>query len=287
MPPERTAATGPPGPNGTSGPSGPTGPTGERDLLDSSARAGALRRLHVPGTPLVLPNVWDVPSARAVVAAGYPAVATSSEAVAGTLGYADGQKAPVGEMFAAAARIARAVDVPLTVDAEGGYGLAPVELVDRLLATGAVGCNLEDTDSGSGRLRNPSAQAEFLSAVRAAARAAGVPLVINARIDVYLKPEPEASDDALLEQAVRRALQYAAAGADCGYPILLHDQARAAEFCRAVHPLPVNLLGSYAPSPGRIALPVAAQAGAARVSFGPDLWAATLRALAALIPPIH
>ena len=184
MPPERTAATAPPAPPG---PNGTSGPTGERDLLDSSARAGALRRLHVPGTPLVLPNVWDVPSARAVVAAGYPAVATSSEAVAGTLGYADGQKAPVGEMFAVAAQIARAVDAPLTVDAEGGYGLAPVELVDRLLATGAVGCNLEDTDSNSGQLRNPSAQAEFLSAVRAAARVGHVRASMSSALTVAKK----------------------------------------------------------------------------------------------------
>ncbi|GAB2975965.1 hypothetical protein GCM10017788_40890 [Amycolatopsis acidiphila] len=146
--------------------------------------AAALRALHVPGNPLLLPNAWDADSARLVEEAGFPVVATSSVAVAAALGYADGEQAPAEEMFAAAARIARAVSVPVTVDAESGYGLPAAELAERLLGAGAVGCNLEDTDHARGGIRAVGEQADRLAAVR---EAAGQDLVLNARIDLFLE----------------------------------------------------------------------------------------------------
>src|SRR3982751_1497968 len=112
---------------------------------DLESRCNLLRSLHTPGAPLLLPNAWDVATARAVVAAGFPVVATSSGAVAATLGYEDHEGAPADEMLAAA-RIARGVDVPVTVDAEAGYGMRPAELVAALRGVGAAGCNVEDTD---------------------------------------------------------------------------------------------------------------------------------------------
>ncbi|SDO46512.1 2-Methylisocitrate lyase, PEP mutase family [Nakamurella panacisegetis] len=242
----------------------------------------ALRELHVPGRPLVLPNIWDVPSALAVAGAGHPALATSSAAVAAVLGYEDGHQAPAAEMFAAAARIAARVDVPLTVDCEGGYGLAPAEFVEALLDTGAAGANLEDTDHSSGGLIEAARQADHLAAIRAAA---GEGLVINARVDVFIQAAPGTDPGSLLEEAVERARLYLEAGADCVYPILLHDPTLATAFCAAVAPAAVNLLGSYMPAAGRISLADAAAAGAARVSFGPDLWRAANRALEALVPP--
>src|SRR6266404_9788435 len=108
------------------------------------SRCDLLRSLHRPGDPLLLPNVWDVATARAVVAAGFPVVATTSWGVARSLGYEDDERAPADEMFAAAVRIARAVDVPVTVDAEAGYGFDPPELVAALNNAGAAGCNLEE-----------------------------------------------------------------------------------------------------------------------------------------------
>src|SRR6266700_7249556 len=150
------------------------------------SRCDLLRSLHVPGTPLVLPNAWDVATARAVVAAGFPVVATTSGGVAATLGYEDHEGAPADEMLAAAARIAKAVDVPLTVDAESGYGMAPGELVDALFSVGAAGCNLEDTDHTTGLLVDAARHAERLAAVRDAAVARDYGLVINARIDVFI-----------------------------------------------------------------------------------------------------
>jgi 2-methylisocitrate lyase-like PEP mutase family enzyme len=149
-------------------------------------QAAALRELHRPGTPLLLPNAWDVSSA-ALIAARFAAVATSSGAIARSLGRKDGQQAPVGEMLAVAARIAEAVDVPVTVDAEAGYGLAPAELVERLLEAGVAGCNLEDTDYARGGLADVQAQCDLLAGVVAAGAAAGVPLVVNARVDVFLR----------------------------------------------------------------------------------------------------
>jgi 2-methylisocitrate lyase-like PEP mutase family enzyme len=192
-------------------------------------RCDLLRSLHVPGSPLVLPNAWDVASARAVVAAGFPAVATTSGGVAATLGYEDHEGAPGDEMLAVAARIARDVDVPVTVDAERGYGLAPAELVAALDDTGAAGCNLEDTDHGNGRLVDAVEQAAWLREIRDAA-AAGYPLVLNARIDVFLGAPRERPQLDLVHAALERARAYVDAGADCVYPIALWQAEAIAAF---------------------------------------------------------
>src|ERR687892_2754954 len=122
---------------------------------DLQSRCDLLRSLHRPGAPLLLPNAWDVATARAVVAAGFPVVATTSGGVAATLGFEDHQDAPGDEMLAAAARIVRGVEVPVTVDAEAGYGMEPAELVAALRNAGAAGCNLEDTNHAAGVLRDP------------------------------------------------------------------------------------------------------------------------------------
>src|ERR687898_73015 len=179
----------------------------EPAVLES--RCDLLRSLHVPGTPLVLPNAWDLASARAVIAAGFPVVGTTSMGVAASLGHEDHEQAPGDEMLAAAARIATGVDVPVTVDAEAGYRMEPTALVALLKEMGAAGCNLEDTDHTTGALRDPVEQADWLRAVRGAASDQGYGLVINARIDVFLpalasgaeaKRQPE-----LVSEALRRA----------------------------------------------------------------------------------
>jgi 2-methylisocitrate lyase-like PEP mutase family enzyme len=236
----------------------------DRALLDQ--RRSLLRALHVPGTPLVLANAWDAASARAVVAAGFPVVATTSGGVSATLGYADGQDAPVGEMYAAAARIVRSVDAPVTVDSEAGYGLAPEELVERLLEVGAAGCNLEDTDHAAGSLAAASEHAEWLSAVRRAAIARDYGLVINARIDVFIGQQ-EQETPALLEDAVRRAREYIDAGVDCVFPILLHDVDVITALLDAVQ-FPVNIF-AVPPAPSNAVL---AAMGVARISYGTSIF---------------
>jgi len=237
--------------------------------------AAVLRGLHRRGAPLVLPNVWDCRSARLVQAAGFPAVATSSAAIADSLGHRDGQDTPVGDVLDAIARIVDAVSVPVTADLERGYGLAPAELVQRLEATGAVGCNLEDSDPRTGTLLDAEEQAEFLSGVRAAAEADGIDVVINARIDTALA-DPAASP----AETLRRARLYRDAGADCVYPILLRDREVITDLIASAG-VPVNLLAETA-----LSVPELARLGAARVSFGPHVYRRSTGYLAEVVDEI-
>src|SRR5438552_17240915 len=130
------------------------------EITELRTRCDLLRSLHRPGDPLLLPNAWDVATARAVVAAGFLVVATTSGGVAATLGYEDHEGAPAEEMLAAAARIARGVEVPVTGHAGAGYGMEPAALVAALRTVGAAGCNLEDSDYAAGSLRDPARHAE-------------------------------------------------------------------------------------------------------------------------------
>jgi 2-methylisocitrate lyase-like PEP mutase family enzyme len=243
-------------------------------------RCELLRSLHVRGQPLVLPNAWDAASARAVVAAGFPVVATTSAGVAAALGFEDHEDAPAGEMLAAAARIARAVEVPLTVDAEAGYGLSGAELVAALLDAGAAGCNFEDTDHAAGRISDTAAQVERLAALRAAADARGYPLVVNARVDVFLA-DRAAPQEPRVGEAVARARAYLEAGADCVYPIFLHERAAIAAFVDAVAG-PVNIFAVPMAPP----IPELAELGVARVSFGSLLHSRSIEQLAELLAAI-
>jgi 2-methylisocitrate lyase-like PEP mutase family enzyme len=206
-----------------------------------------------------------------VVAAGFPVVATTSAGVAATLGYADEEGAPAEEMLAAAARMARGVEVPVTVDAEAGYGMQPGELVAALRSAGAAGCNLEDTDHTAGRLRDPDRHAEWLRAVRQAASADGYRLVINARVDVFLGPflagAGPGTQEGLVPEALRRANAYLEAGADCVYPIALWETDALRRFTSEVRG-PVNV----ARLPQAPSLAELAAAGVARVSWGPFLY---------------
>ncbi|MDQ0763376.1 isocitrate lyase/PEP mutase family protein [Streptomyces canus] len=215
----------------------------------------ALHRNRLPGDPLVLPGPWDALSARVCEEAGFPALATPSAGIAAALGHKDGST-PADEMFAAVARISAAVDIPVSADVEGGYGLAPKELVERLLEAGAVGCNLED--SRQGVLKDPREHAEWLAEVR---YAAGDQLFVNARVDTF------SYGDGDPERAIERAALYVAAGADCVYPI--GAPAGVLPLLRSGVQGPVNMLGRLdgeGPSPTELG-----ELGATRVTFGPGL----------------
>ncbi len=223
------------------------------------------RTLHQgrsPDDPLILPGPWDAASARVFAEAGFPALATPSAGVAASLGYEDGQ-IPADEMFAAVARIARAVDVPVSADVEGGYGLAPKDLVERLLEVGAVGCNLEDSEDRV--LKDPHAHADWLAEVR---EAAGDRLFVNARIDTFAcgvdDPGP----------AIERAALYVAAGADCVYPI--GAPLGVLPLLRAGIRGPVNV---GAPADGGPTPAELGARGATRITFGPGLQRRAARAL--------
>jgi 2-methylisocitrate lyase-like PEP mutase family enzyme len=238
---------------------------------DLQTRCDLLRSLHRPGAPLLLPNAWDAATARAVVAAGFPVVATTSGGVAATLGYEDHEGAPGEEMLAAAARIARSVEVPVTVDAEAGYGMEPAELVGALRSAGAAGCNLEDTNHAAGSLRDLDRHAEWLGAVRQAASEDGYPLVINARVDVFLGGFLAGADPAtqaeLVREALRRASAYLDAGADCVYPIALWEADALRHFTSEVRG-PVNVIRL----PQMPSLAALAALGVARVSWATLLY---------------
>jgi 2-methylisocitrate lyase-like PEP mutase family enzyme len=239
------------------------------ETQDLHGRCELLRSLHRRGDPLVLPNAWDVATARAVVAGGFPVVATTSWGVAATLGYEDGERAPADEMLAAAARIARDVDVPVTVDAEAGYGMQPSELVAALRDVGAAGCNLEDTEWPAGSLRDPDRHAQWLKAVCEAAFEQGYPLVINARVDVFFHPflaDESGPQEGFVAEAVRRANAYLEAGVDCVYPICLWELNALHRFMSEVSG-PVNITREpQAPSIAELSA-----LGVARVSWGPLL----------------
>jgi 2-methylisocitrate lyase-like PEP mutase family enzyme len=227
-------------------------------------KAAILRSLHLAGNPLVVPNAWDAASARLVEAAGFRAVATSSFATAEVLGYADGESAPVGDVFAAATRIARSVTLPVTIDLERGYALDPEELVERFAATGAVGMNLEDSDPPNGQMVDATEQSEFLASVRAAALSAGIDLVINARTDAFQRRAGSA--EAQLSASIDRGRRYLAAGADCVFPI------------GASNPVAIQALVDGIPGPvnvgygqGGLSVAQLAAMGVARVSYGPIL----------------
>src|SRR3712207_1393987 len=234
---------------------------------DLQSRCDQLRTLHRRGDPLLLPNAWDVATARAVVAAGFPVVATTSGGVAGALGYEDHEGAPADEMLAAAARIVNGVDVPVTVDAEAGYGMEPAELVAALRSAGAAGCNLEDTDHAAGGLRDEDRHAEWLRAVRQASSEDGYPLVINARVDVFVGPflagAGPGTQEELVPEALRRANACLEAGVDCVFPIILWESDALRRFTSEVQG-PVNVMRlPQAPSLAELA-----ELGVARVSWG-------------------
>jgi 2-methylisocitrate lyase-like PEP mutase family enzyme len=230
--------------------------------------AHTFRALHhgrALGDPLVLPGPWDAASARVFTDAGFPALATPSAGIAASLGYLDGSTPPE-EMFAAVARIARAVPVPVSADIEDGYGLAPKELVGRLLETGAVGCNLEDSEKHT-TLKDPLQHADWLAEVRAEA---GDALFINARVDTFLFGTGDPAD------ALTRARLYLAAGADCIYPLLAPPEVL--PVLREGIDGPINM----AAQPDNQSITDLARLGATRITFGPGMQQHTTRATSEL-----
>jgi 2-methylisocitrate lyase-like PEP mutase family enzyme len=236
-------------------------------------KAALLKELHYGPRILILANAWDVISARIVEEIGFPAVATTSAGIAGSLGYPDGQRVSRAEMLEAIARIARSVQVPVTADMEAGYGTRSAEMAETaqaLIAAGAVGLNLEDMAGDDESSQLPlQLQAEKISAVREAAQVAGVPLVINARTDIYLTPIGPA--ETRFERTVERLRAYAKAGADCVFAPAVKDSQTIAKLAKAVA-VPLNILLM----PGVPNLNELERLGVARASIGSGLMRAAL-----------
>jgi 2-methylisocitrate lyase-like PEP mutase family enzyme len=204
--------------------------------------ADAFRGMH-RGPLLLLPNAWDAMSARQFEAAGFSAIATTSGGVAWALGYADGEKSPWPEIVSAHERITRVVRVPVTADIEAGFGETPADVgksIAAIVRTGVVGFNLED---GTPRPDMPVRPIEDavarIRAARQAAEAAGVPAVINARTDIYLKNVGDPAGR--FDEVVKRAKAYLAAGADCIYPFGFIDMETVGRLAKAI-PAPINIV---------------------------------------------
>jgi 2-methylisocitrate lyase-like PEP mutase family enzyme len=246
-----------------------------------SRRAEELSSLHRPGNPVVLINVWDVVSALVVERAGARAIATSSAGVAWALGYLDGERISRSEMLDVVARIARAVSVPVTADLEAGYGPTPshvAETVRLAIEAGAVGMNLEDSiadadDVSPNPLYTTEAAVERVAAARAAAESCGIPFVLNARTDVFLRAVGDPATR--LRRAVDRANAYRAAGADSLFVPGKLEPEQIRTLTREIDG-PVNVLAL----PGSPSIDELARLGVGRISVGGGAARAALGALA-------
>lgn len=237
------------------------------------AKADALRKLHDRSRILILPNAWDAASARVFEEAGFPAIATTSAGIAYALGYADRERIPRTEMAAAVSRIAEAVRVPVSADVEAGYGgrmTDVAETVRAILEAGAVGMNLEDaTHAARKPLFDVDAQSDRIIAAREMAEALGVPIVINARTDVFLLSVGDAKGR--LAEAVARANAYRDAGADCLFVPGVSDAETIRTLAKEIRG-PLNILAG----PGVPSAPELFALGVARVSVGSGAMRATL-----------
>jgi 2-methylisocitrate lyase-like PEP mutase family enzyme len=241
--------------------------------MDQRAKAERLRALHVPGEPLVLLNAWDAGSAAVIAKAGAQAIATTSAGAANALGYPDGQLVTREQMLSTVAPIAAAVDLPVTADMEAGYGDSPEDAAATargLVEVGGVGLNLEDTaDAGDDPLLPIDAFVAKIAAVTATAEETGVPLVLNARTDVFIG---QVGDPATrLERAVERGRAYLEAGADCIFVPAVADAATIGALVEGIGG-PVSILAG----PGSPTLSELAALGVARVSVGSGAYRAAL-----------
>ncbi|HEX8307024.1 MAG TPA: isocitrate lyase/phosphoenolpyruvate mutase family protein [Allosphingosinicella sp.] len=230
--------------------------------------------LHRPGDPVILYNVWDAGSAKAVADAGAKAIATGSASVAAAFGFDDSEALPLELALANARRVAGAVELPVTIDFEGAYGAEPEAVaanIKRLAETGAIGCNFEDQVVGGEGLHPIEAQA---ARIRAARAAVGPDFFINARTDIFLKTKAATHEPAAIEEALGRARAYAEAGASGFFVPGLVDLDQLARIC-AESPLPVNFMAfPGAPEAGSVAA-----AGVARISHGPFPYKLAMKAL--------
>ncbi|MBA2921198.1 isocitrate lyase/phosphoenolpyruvate mutase family protein [Sphingomonas sp. MAH-20] len=248
--------------------------------MNQSETARAFTVLHVPGDPVILFNAWDPGSAKAIADAGAKAIATGSWSVAAAHGFADAEGLPMEIALANAARIADAVDLPVTLDFEGGYAVEPERVAanfGRVLEAGAIGCNFEDQVVGGEGLHPLRDHARRIEALRRKAEAAGIPAFINARTDIFLKAKADAHDRQAVDQALERARAYADAGASGFFVPGLADERLLARVCEG-SPLPVNAM-MFPGMPHKKRL---AELGVARISHGPGPYRQAMAALTEL-----
>ncbi len=246
--------------------------------MTQARKARDFADLHVPGTPVVLYNIWDAGGAKAIVEAGARAVATGSWSVAAAHGYPDREAIPLDLVLRIVARIAETVDVPVTLDFEGAYAEAPDDVAAnaaRVIEAGAIGINFEDQVVGGEGLHGVDAQCARIAAIRRAADAAAIPFFINARTDLFLKQRDRARHADLVAEARARGTAYAEAGASGFFVPGLVDPELIGGICQAVK-LPVNIIML----PGAPTIADLAGLGVARISYGPAPYVEAMKTLA-------
>jgi 2-methylisocitrate lyase-like PEP mutase family enzyme len=230
--------------------------------------AQRLKELHGGGGTLVLPTVWDVWSAKVAVDAGFDALTIGSHPLADSRGAKDNEGQTLDEVLTAVRPIIAAVDVPISVDLEAGYGADPADLITGLIEAGGAGLNIEDTvHSEGGRLRSPEEHAAYVGGLRAAADDAGVPIVVNGRTDRFAHADDPAS---VLDDAIGRLQALVAAGADSVYPVKIQDDDALISAVVEAIDVPVNITAH----PGKHTLERLQGLGVGRVTYGPLLQAA-------------
>ncbi len=235
--------------------------------MNQNTKAETFKKLHEPGNPLVLYNIWDAGSAKTLVEAGAPAIATGSWSVAAAHGYPDGEAMPLFLLVTVAERIAASVDVPVSIDFEGGFAKDPAgvrENVKRLTGAGIIGINLEDQVVGGEGLYAPEEQAQRIAAAVNGGEDEGVSIFINARTDLFLQEPDQARHGALIAETIERGAIYREAGASGFFVPGLVDPDLIARICEGVS-LPVNVMKS----PAAPDIATLARVGVARVSHGP------------------
>ncbi len=245
--------------------------------MTQTERANVLKSLHVKGDPLILFNIWDAGSAKALQEIGAKAIATGSWSVAAAHGFEDREKLPFDLVLANLKRMIASVDLPVTLDFEGGYGKSPTELkntVTKVIEAGAVGINFEDQIVGGEGLYSIDDQCARIKAVREVAEQTSIPIFINARTDIFLKADPASHNDNHLEEAIRRASAYAESGGTGFFAPGLRNAKYIKKLCE-LSPIPVNILVlPDVPSSKQLA-----ELGVARISYGPRPYRQMIEAL--------
>lgn len=236
-------------------------------MTTQADQAALFKSLHKPGDPVILYNIWDAGSAVAVAESGAKAIATGSAPVAMANGYPDGEQFSLNDALAVAKRILDVIDIPLTMDLEGGYGADPQVVADSVaaaIAAGVVGFNFEDQIVGGEGLYPVDKQQARIKAARSAADQNNVGGFLNARTDIFLKAKPDTHTDAMVDEAIERAKAYEQAGADGFFAPGMVNKSQIARLCESVS-LPVNLIVlPHTPTQEEYK-----ELGASRVSYGP------------------
>ncbi|MFD9053629.1 isocitrate lyase/PEP mutase family protein [Streptomyces zaomyceticus] len=249
------------------------------DSRTTVERAQRLKQLHAEYKPLVLPTVWDAWSARAAAEAGFPALTVGSHPLADSRGADDHEGQTFEEVLAAVKPIIAAVDVPVSVDLEAGYGQEPADLVAGLIEIGGVGLNIEDTvHSDGGRVRSTQEHASYIAGLRAAADDAGIPVWVNGRTDLFLHAEDALS---VLGEAIERLRALEQAGADSVYPVGIQDNDDLLVAVTGAVAIPVNSTAH----PVRHSLERFRRLGVGRVTYGPLLQIAMTSAMKDMLRP--